>query len=95
VEDATGEVMGLRGVSFAWETEEYPETGLDGGKHYGVVAEKVEAVLPDVVGQGVAGDRFVSCSDIIPVLVESMKQPKSVNEGLKDRIAAIEARIDG
>jgi hypothetical protein len=92
--DALGKVMALRGVTFAWRADEYPEKGFDEGSHYGVIAQEVEEVLPEVVQENLDGEKSVAYSEIIPVLIESIKQLKRENEDLKRRIAAVEVKLD-
>jgi hypothetical protein len=94
IEDALGKIMDLRGVAFNWKTDEYPGKGFDAGGHYGVIAQEIEAVLPEVVREGVDGEKSVAYSEIIPVLIESIKQLKTENDGLRQRLAAIEAKMD-
>ncbi|MFH1313121.1 MAG: tail fiber domain-containing protein [Candidatus Eisenbacteria bacterium] len=104
IEDALGKVLLLNGVSFLWRTEQYPDRGLPRGRHYGLVAQEVEQVLPEIVGDGPNGDKALAYSEIIPVLVESIKEIKAEsdelrsisqglmaeNEILKQRLAALE-----
>jgi hypothetical protein len=94
IENALAKIMGLRGVSFGWKTEEFPEKGFDTGNHYGVVAQEVEAVLPEVVRENLDGEKSVAYSEIIPVLIEAIKELETENDNLKQRLAAIEARLD-
>jgi hypothetical protein len=75
------------------QTREYPEKGFDSGRHYGVVAQEVEAVIAEAVREGPDGEKEVAYSEIIPVLIESLGELKAENESLKQRIAAIEANL--
>jgi hypothetical protein len=90
IDDALGKVLRLNGVSFRWRTEEHPDRGLPGGRHYGLVAQEVEQVLPEVVGDGPGGEKALAYSELIPVLVEAVKELKTENEALKQRIEALE-----
>jgi hypothetical protein len=94
IEDALGKIMELKGVSFAWKTDEHPDKGFDDGSHYGVIAQEVEAVLPEVVREGTDGEKSVAYSEIIPVLIEAIKELKAENERLSERLAGVEARLD-
>jgi hypothetical protein len=92
IDDALGKVMCLNGVSFRWRTEEYGDRGFPPGRHYGLVAQEVEEVLPEVVGSGPNDEKALAYSELIPVLVESIKQLKSENDDLRARIEALEGR---
>jgi len=72
-------IMQLRGVSFNRK-----ETGV---KDYGVVAQEIEQIIPDVVHQDPDGHKSVSYSSIIGFLIEAIKdQQKQINRltGLED-----------
>jgi hypothetical protein len=63
----------LRGVSFDWK-----ETGRSS---YGVIAQELEAVLPELVKQGEV--KSVNYNGIIGVLIEAIKELKKELEELK------------
>lgn len=90
IDDALGKILRLNGMSFRWRTEDYPDRGLPDGRHYGLVAQEVEEVLPEVVGHGPGDEKALAYSELIPVLVESVKQLKAENDALRARIEALE-----
>jgi hypothetical protein len=82
--NSTGIVEQLRGVKFKWrDTGEYS---------YGVIAQEVETVLPEIVNT-VNGQKSVNYSALVGVLIESMKQVVSENQILSNRIDDLEQRI--
>jgi hypothetical protein len=88
--DALDQVVKLRGVLFKWRTEEYPDKGFPEGGHYGVIAQEVEDVLPEVVTEGADGEKAVAYTEIIPVLIEAIKTQQRQIELLEARIADLE-----
>ena len=74
VENALDTVSQLRGVSFDWK-----ETGKSS---YGVIAQEIEEVLPELVGTG--DTKSVNYNGIIGVLIEAIKELKSEIEDLKN-----------
>ena len=82
--------MGLRGVRFRWKTEEYADRGFPEGEHFGVIAQEAEEVLPEIVKDSADGEKAVAYAEIIPVLIESIRELKAENDVLKERIAALE-----
>lgn len=95
--DALGKVLRLNGVSFRWRTEDYADRGLPEGRHYGLVAQEVEEVLPEIVGNGPDGEKALAYTELIPVLVEAVKELKAEsdqlradNESLRQRLEALE-----
>jgi hypothetical protein len=73
----------INGVSFDWKS-----TGI---KDYGVIAEEVEKVLPELVGKNIDGEiEGVKYSSFIGILIEAVKeQQKQINE-LKKQINLIQ-----
>lgn len=47
-------------------------------------------MLPEAVREGPDGTKAVAYAEMIPVLIESMKELKAENEALKGRIEALE-----
>ena len=81
VETLTGSldaVTSLRGVSFDWLE--------NGGSEIGVIAQEVEAVLPDVVSTNDEGIKSVKYGNMVAVLIEAIKEQQL-------RIEALEAKL--
>ena len=93
IDDALGKVLGLHGVIFRWDTEEYDTKGFPGGRHYGVIAQEVDEVLPEVVGGLPDGERTVAYSEIIPVLIEAVKAQQGEIEALRAEVAALRSTM--
>jgi hypothetical protein len=87
-------VMKLRGVSFAWKTAEYQEKGFPEGRHYGVIAQEVKEVLPEVVAEEPGGMKAVSYTELVPVLIEAVKEQQSVIEAQRQELAEVRSRMD-
>ena len=92
VAGALDKVMSLEGVSFLWRTDEYEDRNFDSGRHYGLIAQDVETVLPEVVTEGAEGERAVAYAEIIPVLIEAMKTQQGRIEVLEGRLAELESQ---
>jgi hypothetical protein len=73
VENALETVNSLRGVSFDWKE--------NGKSSYGVIAQELEEILPELVKQGEV--KSVNYNGIIGVLIEAIKELKSEIEILK------------
>ena len=80
----------MRGVVFKWRTEQYADRGFPGGEHFGVIAQKAEEVFPKIVKEGRDGEKSVAYAEIIPVLIESMRELGAENDALRERITALE-----
>jgi hypothetical protein len=81
VETLTGSldaVTSLRGVSFDW---------LENGRsEIGVIAQEVEAVLPDVVTTNGDGIKLVKYGNMVAVLIEAIKEQQIQIDELKEQL---------
>ena len=75
VDDALETIGSLRGVSFDWK-----DTGKSS---YGVIAQELEEVLPELVKQGEV--KSVNYNGLIGVLIEAIKELKAEIEELKSK----------
>ena len=55
-----------------------------------MIAQEAETVLPEIVSTGPNGERSVAYSEIVPVLIESIKELRAENLALLERIEALE-----
>jgi hypothetical protein len=73
LESALDKIKNLRGVSYEW-TE---ESGMGAGvKKYGLIAQEVQQIIPDMVRERSKGDGMLSLSytEIVPWLIEAIKE---------------------
>jgi hypothetical protein len=69
----------IEGVSYYWKSND------DRAKQYGVIAQEIEKVLPDIVKTNDAGFKAVNYTALIPFLVEAIKeQQKQIDELKKE-----------
>jgi hypothetical protein len=92
LENSLDKVLSLRGVSFDWNKEEHPEMGFSGGKQFGLIAQEVEKVLPELVSEGPGGFKSVDYSKITPILIEAIKEQQNQIEELKKEIALLKSK---
>ncbi|MCP4753245.1 MAG: tail fiber domain-containing protein [Proteobacteria bacterium] len=85
-------VTNLRGVSFEWRRDEFQEMNFSEDRHIGVVAQEVEKVLPELVHTGNDGFKSVEYANMVPMLIEAIKEQQNQIEELKNRIRQIEAQ---
>ena len=74
-------IRSIRGVSFYWKKDEYPEKGFTKRRQIGVIAQEVENVLPELVYTESNGDKGVDYAKMSAVLIEAIKElDKKTNE---------------
>ena len=73
----------IRGVTYKMKADEFPENGFTDETQAGVIAQEVEAVLPQVVVTDQNGYKAVDYSKMVPLLIEGIKELKKQTEELK------------
>ncbi|MFV1968778.1 MAG: tail fiber domain-containing protein, partial [Pirellulaceae bacterium] len=98
VRNSLDTVTRLSGVTYEWRTDEYPDRSFEEGRHIGFIAQDVETVVPEAVTVGPDGTYSMRYQEIIPILVEAIKeQQETIDEQrgviarLDDRLTALEA----
>jgi hypothetical protein len=77
ITDALDKVTNLRGVNYDWKVDEFPEKEFSEGTNLGFIAQEVEEILPELVATGTDGFKSVKYANIVPVLVEAIKELKA------------------
>ena len=87
LEDAMELVRGLHGVSFAWEPQRMPDARA--GRQVGFLAQEVRGVLPEAVHENAEGSLGVSYTQVVPVLVEALKEQDRRIADLEQELAEL------
>jgi hypothetical protein len=92
--DSLAKVLAIRGVSYNWMDEK--TYGSD--TQFGVIAQEIEQIVPEVVTTGSDGVKRVKYSDLIPLVIEALKAEKVSKDAeigrLKAEAAQLKARAD-
>lgn len=67
-------VSRLQGVSYAWNASPTPDGGVPSGRQIGLVAQDVEAVVPELVQTNASGLKSVEYQNMVPILIEAVKE---------------------
>ncbi len=81
--------MAIRGVSYKWIDEERNGSGTQ----YGVIAQEIEKILPDIVVTGSDGIKRVKYDDLIPLIIEALKAEKSSKDAEISQLKAESAQL--
>lgn len=79
-------LMQLRGVSYHWNSEAYPDREFAAGLHYGLIAQEVEKVLPEIVMTDENNEKAIAYAELIPLLLEAIKQQQKAIEQLQSQV---------
>jgi hypothetical protein len=91
--DASSGLLRLRPVKFR-----YRRPYADGSKpiEYGLIAEEVAGVYPDLVVKGADGQiEAVQYHKLLPMLLNELQKEHTTNQGLQTRLAALQTASDG
>jgi len=72
----------LRGVKYEWNDTMYALTG-ESGTEYGVIAQEVQKEFPEMVYEGSDGYLEVKYIQLIPVMIEAIRELKNEIDSLK------------
>jgi hypothetical protein len=86
--DAIEKVSALRGIYFSLKGESPSK------REVGVIAQEVEAVLPEAVSEDAEGYKSVDYSKLTPLLIEATKAQQAIIEKQQAQIEALQARIE-
>ncbi|MBA7598367.1 hypothetical protein ES703_05381 [subsurface metagenome] len=94
IDSPIDKISNIRGVSFEWKRSEYQDKGLPEGEHYGVIAQEIEQVLPEIVKEGPNGDKAVSYTELVPILTEAIKEQQKQLEEQQKQIEYLLQRVE-
>ena len=74
----------MRGVTFEWRRTK--------ARAAGVIAQDIQAAIPEGAFKGASGHLVVDSMAIVGVLIEALKEERRARVALESRVAALEAR---
>jgi trimeric autotransporter adhesin len=83
IKNALTIVQNLDGRTYNWNKEANKEINFDDNTHSGFIAQEIEKVLPHLVATSENGDKSVNYQEVIPYLVEAIKEQQSAISDLK------------
>lgn len=88
IADALGLLCQIRGVRYDWRQVYIEQQGGEDGyfvrrEDVGVIAQEVDAVLPEIVGENAQGHKAVRYERLTALLIEAVKELKSELNELK------------
>ncbi|MBK9933271.1 MAG: tail fiber domain-containing protein [Cytophagaceae bacterium] len=98
IEDFTGAgsiIKQLSPKTYYYNTEKFPDVGLPSAWQFGLIAQEVEPVLPNLVANNThpSGLTFktVNYTGLIPVLVKAVQEQQTEIEVLKHKLSEYES----
>jgi hypothetical protein len=85
------QVAALQPVHYYWRAAEFPDRHFGTSRTYGLVAQDVEQVLPELVVTNDDGYKAVDYSKLPLLTIQAIKELKAENDALKLRVTETEA----
>ena len=85
-----GQLTSLQPVHYFWRASEFPNRHFGNEQNYGLIAQDVEQVLPELVVTDQDGFKAVDYSKLPLLTIQAVKELKSENDALKLRVAELE-----
>ncbi|MGL6022304.1 MAG: tail fiber domain-containing protein, partial [Chitinophagaceae bacterium] len=92
IHGALSKILQLQGVSYEWRKDMEKQSGYSfkDGRDYGLIAQEVQKVLPELVKKETKGFLTVDYTHIIPIIIEAIKQQQKEIEILQDKVNQID-----
>ncbi|MEW6181106.1 MAG: tail fiber domain-containing protein [Chloroflexota bacterium] len=94
IKDPLQAILSLNGVTFFWNTSDYPELGLSNEPQIGFIAQELEQVYPELVHVHENGYKTIDYVSLIPVLTEAIKQQQLMIVELQKEIIELRKNAD-
>jgi hypothetical protein len=87
------QLTALQPVHFYWRAAEFPDRHFGEAQTYGLIAQDVEQVFPELVVTGEDGFKAIDYSKLPLLTIQAVKELKTENDALKARLTEIERLI--
>jgi len=81
----------LQPVHYFWRDQEFPDRHFGSRISYGLIAQDVEQVLPELVTTAADGFKAVNYSKLPLLAIQAIRELKAANDELRRRLDALEA----
>jgi len=83
IDNALTKLMSLQGIKHDWKHEEFEQYVWSKGSEYGVLAQEVETVFPELVSEDEQGYKYVNYTKFTPIFIEAIKAQQTQIEQLE------------
>jgi hypothetical protein len=90
---ALDRLTALQPVNYFWRASEFPNRQFGDSQTYGLIAQDVEEVLPDLVVTGEDGFKSVDYTRLPLLTIQAVKELKAENDGLRQRVDELERML--
>jgi len=90
---ALDKLTALQPVHYYWRAEDFPNRHFGNSRSYGLIAQDVEQVLPEIVETDSDGYKAVDYSKLPLLTIQAMKELKAENDARKAENDALKQRV--
>ncbi len=94
IESPLQRLINVNGISFTWKKQGNENRGFPDGKHNGFIAQDIEKIFPEIVREGQDGEKAVAYTELIPILIEAMKEQQKIIEKQQSDMKALMTAIE-
>jgi hypothetical protein len=87
------QLTALQPVHYFWRAADFPQQRFGDSRAYGLIAQDVEAVLPELVATGDDGFKAVDYSKLPLLTLQAVKELKAENDALKRRVDELDRLV--
>ncbi|QDK37568.1 tail fiber domain-containing protein [Bdellovibrio sp. NC01] len=93
IENALDKILSLRGVTYDWRQEEFPDKNFSDRHQIGVIAQEVETKFPEAVAVDKQGYKSVNYAVLVAPLINAVKELYAKMTGHDEQIANVTRRL--
>jgi hypothetical protein len=92
IDDALNKVLKLNGKSYKYKTNEFKEKDFSTKLTLGFIAQELKEILPEAVDQDKDGYFSINYDEVIPLLVEAIKEQHKIVQQLNEKVKTFESK---
>lgn len=93
IESSLDKIISIQGVSYTWKDNKRKDRNTPDIRHYGVLAQQVEEVIPEIVTEGQNNKKKVAYLELIPLLIEAVEEQQQTISGLSEKVNELERKL--
>ncbi|WP_298543347.1 tail fiber domain-containing protein [uncultured Aquimarina sp.] len=86
-------ILKTEGVQYEMRKDEFSDMKFADGPQYGVIAQEIEKIFPNLVTTNDNGYKSVNYTGLIPVLVEALKEQQQLIQQQQSEITELKAEV--
>jgi endosialidase-like protein len=87
-------VSQLQPVHFNWRAAEFPDLNLGASTSFGLIAQDVEKVMPELVTEDAKGFKAVKYNEIPLMLLQAIRELKAENDSLREELGELKRGLN-